>query len=200
MPFEKLPGTTATPYDYLWMDSIQPYVKSDQIFNCPSMSFGTGTAIQPYSSTATRSNGNKTLGSYAINITYCRDDAGLGYIGTPVSYSGQNGGSVQTIKNSAIDTPATTVFAADSIGDEYGTGTRTYYLSWYQIAAQGAVGTLNGMKTFGNAGKLIERHLETTNVLWMDGHVKAMKIDALADKRSSGVANGVTYLFTRQDD
>ena len=199
-PFDQLPGVAT--YAGTWMDVVQPYIKSDQIFNCPSHSFGGGASnIKPYSSAdiSGRGNNNKTLGSYALNNTYCRDDAGLGAVRTPFSYNGSSG-SMQVVKLSAIEAPATTVAAVDSTAEEFNTGTNAFRLRWYQNAAQGTVGTLNGMTTFGDTGRLIARHLETTNVLWIDGHVKAMKVDALAVRRTAGTSNNVTYLFSRQDD
>lgn len=201
MPFDHVPGASA--YAGVWMDSIQPNVKSDQVFNCPSHAFAASgsTGIRPYSSTNVRDHWNKTFGSYTINSTYCRDDAGLGLVGTPVSYGGQDGGSVQVVKMAQVATPSTTVFAADSSGEDYGTGTRAWFMRWYQSAAQPDIGLKDGMRTFGTAdGRLMERHLGTVNVLWMDGHVKAMKIDALGATRSSGPSANATYLFTRQDD
>lgn len=45
----------------------------------------------------------------------------------------------------------------------------------------------------------IERHLGTTDVLWCDGHVKAMKIDTLAKPRNASNANVMSY-FTIADD
>lgn len=77
-------------------------------------------------------------------------------------------------------------------------------MTWYQYAASGSVSTLNGMKTFGQDGRLIERHLRTTNVLWADGHVKAMKVQEIAKTKTLKTPNGtdreVHYYWTRQDD
>ncbi len=200
MPFAQLPGSAK--YTGVWMDAIQPYVKSDALFNCPSHPFTPGaTNIRPYSSTNTRDDSNKTLGSYSVNATYSRDDAGLGLVGTPVSYGGQDGGSVQVVKLSSLEAPASTVFAADSSGEEYGFNTRCYYMRWHQYAAPAVYGIKDGFRTLGTGGgTIIERHLETVNVLWTDGHVKAMKLDSLGAKRPSGSSSGVSYYFSRQND
>ncbi len=50
-------------------------------------------------------------------------------------------------------------------------------------------------KLTGNGGSYVERHLDTTVILYCDGHVKSVKLDGLADKR-----NNLLYLFTVQDD
>ncbi len=47
--------------------------------------------------------------------------------------------------------------------------------------------------------EIAERHLDTTNVLWCDGHVKAMKLDELDKTKTIGGVE-VNYYWTRQDD
>jgi prepilin-type processing-associated H-X9-DG protein len=53
--------------------------------------------------------------------------------------------------------------------------------------------------------KIIERHLGTTNVLYCDGHVKAMKLDALSATRVltdpvDGQTKSVMTAFTIEND
>jgi len=51
----------------------------------------------------------------------------------------------------------------------------------------------------GNAcGDIAERHLETTNVLYVDGHVKFLKLDALIGKKSA--SSGAYSYFTIDAD
>lgn len=45
----------------------------------------------------------------------------------------------------------------------------------------------------------MERHLDTTNVLFCDGHVKALKLDVLARTKIIGTDQVMT-LFTIEDD
>ena len=77
---------------YMWMDSIFPYVKGEQAFNCPSMTYsysnGTSLAYKKYqysdpadylgvgvdNPAALRNWKNKVGGSYSINATYQRND------------------------------------------------------------------------------------------------------------------------------
>ena len=51
---------------------------------------------------------------------------------------------------------------------------------------------------YGSPGNyaLTERHLETTNVLFCDGHVKALKLDALVATNAAGVQK----FFSIEDD
>jgi len=53
----------------------------------------------------------------------------------------------------------------------------------------------------GYTARLSERHLETINVLWADGHVKTMKLDTLM-KAGTGLAgtNPLLKYFTNADD
>lgn len=55
--------------------------------------------------------------------------------------------------------------------------------------------TFNGSKR----GARSACHLKTTNVLFCDGHVKAMKVGTLNQTHLVGTAN-IRYLFTIQDD
>ena len=58
---------------------------------------------------------------------------------------------------------------------------------------------MDGLGTFFVDSTLVEatdRHLETINVLFLDGHVKAIKMDALARKNAAGNVS----LLTLQDD
>ena len=45
-------------------------------------------------------------------------------------------------------------------------------------------------------GAVSERHLDTVNTLWIDGHVKAIKIDALGVR---GTANSYARLSSADD-
>ena len=58
-------------------------------------------------------------------------------------------------------------------------------------------GTMGRLLGGANVG-IRERHLETTNVLWCDGHVKSVKLDTLV-KPSTNPAGRLKY-FTIQDD
>lgn len=54
----------------------------------------------------------------------------------------------------------------------------------------------------GYAGLAVERHLGTINVLWCDGHVKAVKLDLLAtkgEKMGTSSDYAATYFTTKAD-
>lgn len=126
---EKLP-----PYGYdgptkeTWATVVQPYMKSTQIFNCPS---GGQPYIKPYER-GSWDGGNS--GSYGYNYAYLGDAA------TPVSLA-------------AIEEVSTTLMVGEITGL---LNTTAYYYP-----------------TNANAGNNeYLRHLEGSNILFVDGHVK----------------------------
>ncbi len=169
-PFDS--GTTA----YWWQDATTPYLKSNQIFICPS---ATGDPAS-YSPRGGRSN----WGSYGMNSVYWNEALGI-------QAPANNGMSL-----AAIESVATTVEASDGNG--------SYQIAWRDKAAQPPVLTLSsGQRAMGingatdnGEGAVVERHLETTNILFCDGHVKSMKLTALAALSSDGYYK---YFTPRED-
>jgi len=146
-----------------WMDVVQPYVKNYQIFKCPS---DTRQVADPAF--------NNQVSSYGINFVGWGDFPGSN---APPMSDGTN-----TTIVASIDSPSTTILALDNNG--------------FQMSRKWAdLGTVssdaNRIPSIDTAvspraiATVSERHLETTNVLWCDGHVKAVKLDAL---RTSGIA------------
>ena len=176
---------------YKWMDAIQPYVKSTQLFTCPSASAAlnngaTGQYV-PYNQLGTTGNpaapNDKYYGSYAINSAYYN-----GALGQDANGPGELMGS----KMARIQAVATTIWAADGNG--------AYEIAWrdtpgFDAGPPKRLGNITSTDL--NEGCTIERHLETTNVLFCDGHVKAMKMDAL---REVGNTAGQLKYFTPRDD
>jgi len=152
-----------------WMDLVQPYIKSTQIFNCPSDS-GNGV---PY---AIRD--PKHYGSYALNSAYYGD----------ANVAGPNSGPAGR-KLSQIQAVSTTIYAADA-----DTSTN-WELAWDYISHEPMIDTTKSPRQL---GVFSERHLDTINVLYCDGHVKSQKLDALV-KYSTG-PNHCYSAFTNQDD
>ncbi|RYG63658.1 DUF1559 domain-containing protein, partial [bacterium] len=137
----------------LWMTTLQPYIKSYQVFVCPSDT----RTINPAATN------NQT--SYGINMAGWGEGAGTRK-GPPLSTG------TGSTRLAAIDSTSTTVFALDCNGHEYST-------RWNDIGdAAGQRITSNVAPRTLNGGG-IERHLETITVLWCDGHVKSMKAENL---------------------
>lgn len=144
---------------YKWMDAIYPYVKSEQIFNCPSDSFKSFSG-----SYKLRGGGN--YGSYAINAAYW---------GTDDSVQGP-AGELDTILASFQD-PAGCIWVSDGGGH--------FEFAWENKDEQPDVEVdPSGLRYL---DWLVERHLSTNSVLYCDGHVKAVKLDRLVKKNAAGI-------------
>lgn len=172
---------------YKWMDAIYPFVKSEQVFNCPSQTSSTGGAYAYYgriTSPTTR------YGSYIINHSYrgCAKGAavcgGSGPWTPPVSHPTPSVNEM--VSQADVAVPSTTVWVMDGNGDFY----------------FGPDGPPTGLfSVTGSSPRLlqnaVERHLSTINTLFVDGHVKAMSADVLAKPDASG---SVMPYFTIQKD
>ena len=182
-------GAPSDAVNYKWMDAIYPYVKSEQIFNCPS------DALSPNYKFRDGTN----YGSYGQNGAY-RD---AGDAQTPPR-------SAQYLVNLAqISSPAETVWATDtnnangSQATNGGSSGGSYGFTWASIAQGPAIVTVNSgarqLTTAGEGGGVAERHLQTANALFCDGHVKAYNLERLVQARATP-SGEVAYLFTIEDD
>lgn len=187
LPFQVF-GQGNNPQSSHWMDVIQPYTKSVQVFNCPSdfhdMASG-GNASQLYVyPPSVRNASAQQYGSYYLNYGY--------YQGT----TGTKGPAGENM--SGLAEPATTIWAADSMGDNYDA---CFYAK--DATADFAIDRANDPQYFqdstggpGEKSGPVARHLGTANILFTDGHVKAMRLDAL-DKEA---ADGYKSFFTIRAD
>lgn len=169
-----------------WMDIAQPYVKSTQIFVCPSIS---DKKYTPKSTTE--------VGGYAINVYGDRETNASNPQG-PVSLA--DGGTIVVRSMSAIQTPATTVWVADSLGGDSSMSEVACF--YWDNGSAGISGTPRRAGDYCDGNRIVEQHLNTTNVLWVDGHVKAVKLDSLAVRTTAaGVTPANTMkLLSIQDD
>lgn len=192
MIFDDMPGSNN--WSNIWMYQMQPYIKNYSILRCPS---DTNKNIPAPNS------GNT---SYVINNMYNNMDQG-NYGAFSTRYNGL--GNV-TVKLSQFQAPATTVMASDNTGGNeclmaggndprwaWEAGSFTYYGVPPQLNSSGPFRTLHRMG---------ERHLGTTNILYCDGHVKAIKFDKLLENQITFITNkgnskvGVMTAFTARDD
>lgn len=147
-----------------WSEVVQPYVKSVQIFQCPSETTsyngGSGNAANGYSDYIY----NRNLGPGVIS------------------------GAYQTSRNlAALNFTANTVMVSDGISNSgqpvsqwWGTNAANNIPAPYS----GGVTLATGLVPLPNAG---QRHLEGSNILFADGHVKWSK--GQSDTQSSNVYN-----------
>ena len=177
--------TSNTTNNYKWMDAIYPYLKSEQLFTCPSDTDEGGVSTRYVRNVdlgvtaGTSSPSAAFFGSYGMNAYY----GGAGGINPGPSDSAQSLASLQD--------PSGTVWAMDTaLGNGGGGGTAGY--GKYRVCfgdSSPFIVTGAPAKAFGISaadgeygGHIVQRHLDTINVLWLDGHVKAMRLDALAAK------------------
>ena len=170
---------------YKWMDSIYPYVKSEQVYNCPSDT--SLTKYQYFRNLSATSDQN--YGSYALNAMY-RYDA------SPKLRMPPSGPYQQGITLADVRDPAGTVQVLDRAPDTNANNSG-YMFGWNALTAQ--PGTLINTAVIPNQiSTAVARHLNTCNVLFTDGHVKAMQLTSLISRRAS---DGVTLsAFTVQAD
>jgi prepilin-type N-terminal cleavage/methylation domain-containing protein/prepilin-type processing-associated H-X9-DG protein len=164
-------GNSNTTNNYKWMDAIYPYVKSTQVFNCPSDSIYSEYVYNKditITSGANRQDDN--YGDYTVNRTY--------YNGTSLNPLGKS--------LAAIEETSTTLWAADA-GRRQDTGdyNKGYEIWGFTAPTKTGYPLIDNTTAITTVGATDEgrgvsmRHLETANILFCDGHVKAMRPEAL---------------------
>ena len=157
-----------------WMEAIQPYCKSTQIFDCPSKN----RAILNYQPRVVTANAtpppNYFYSSYACNSTYW--GAGTALM-SPM-------GPAQ-VSLASCQAPATCIIVID--GNGY------FEVAWDTQANQAQPDLTLSCPALHSA---YLRHMERANALFCDGHVKAMGMDALIEP----TAGGAYRHWTIQDD
>ncbi|MBI5830744.1 MAG: DUF1559 domain-containing protein [Armatimonadetes bacterium] len=141
-----------------WQDFISPYIKSVQVFTCPSEP---ALRFTP---------GNAASGSYGVNN--CGYTGWGGTVIAPMDPPRSGIGGVfhcnPPMSLAEFPQPATTMIFAEAYqtccGDVL-TVTPTTYGSWKALGGGNRV--------------IVARHTDTANLWFLDGHVKAMSIDAM---------------------
>lgn len=189
-------------YDnFKWMDMLQPYVKSEQLFNCPSVS---SKSISNY----VQADGSK-YGHYAANLGY--RSAG-NTRNPPFSFYTQTASQSVPIRTAQIQAPVSTVMVTETRSASY-SGAASCVMTF--PSSSGSVANSFDLREIGEDasapsirtwvysnnnpdGAIGERHLETINVLWADGHVKAVKLASIAPNLPAG--NKLFPAWTIEDD
>lgn len=186
-PFMGANGNASNPAAplYKWMDSIYPYVKSEQLFNCPS---DTSTGKYRYYQTLTAAS-DQNYGSYALNAMYRYDTS-------PKVRMPPSGPYQQGLKLADVKDPAGTVHALDRAPNAAANNSG-YMFGWNALTTQPAT-VLDTTVTPYQISTGVQRHLDSCNVLYVDGHVKAQQFSLLVARKAS---DGTTLAaFTVQND
>jgi prepilin-type N-terminal cleavage/methylation domain-containing protein/prepilin-type processing-associated H-X9-DG protein len=199
-----------------WMDVLNPYIKNIQIFNCPSDPFApisgtlvTGSAhtlmankryvFQPYSPDGSQvfreadcgdplgtTNVGRRFGSYAINNMYY----GSGDPFTPPN----------NMPLASLAVPANTVLITEVQG--YGQSGDFYRrdLADPQPTLANETFPFPALLNRRNNGAILGRHMRMANVVWCDGHAKAMTLGALGETHAVAGWGNVMHNFTIEED
>lgn len=171
---------------YKWMDALVPYTKNTQIFTCPDAA----TNVTPNPLVYVYRKVNQ-YGSYLMNRAY--NIGGDAYSSPASNYSSTTGTNNFQVKTSTVISPSETVWVADGRGQ---------FEIWWNSPATNlpAIGNSGGLRTLSaNGTDLIERHLQTAPVLFVDGHVKAMQLTSL-NARHTVNGQSIAYMFTNEGD
>lgn len=193
--------------NFVWQDLVQPYIKSEQVFSCPSANITeTSTAFnqtyKPVSIRGTSGSGpyQAAFGSYTGNFAYY--DSPGDNLTPPFSIDDTGGGpgTGGIVKLSQVGVSSTSVWVMD--GRNEFEGYSNFRMRWPSSCTSCPIydssTTPMTIKDFGTNGSSA-RHLDTSNVLFVDGHVKAMRLDKLATKVTVA-GNTFAPAFTIQDD
>ena len=159
-----------------WGNQIFPYVKSQQIFVCPS---DTTSATAP----------NAPI-SYAINQNLRQSNPANGGWFAPAKLSILNA-TAKTVAFFEIDNRTGNVTQTGENNSTAGRGPDTSGGAGYLDLARYATGQMSGKGTIGNSNGNVSnlyrdgRHLEGANYAFADGHVKWLKGSAV----SAGASN-----------
>lgn len=178
------PGGAGYPGTWRWMDCIYPYVKSEQLFTCPSATGASARYLYRNPTGATGTVGGP-FGSYGYNVAYWGNNSGDNAINP-------NGQSLADIAK-----PSQCLLSADTFIN----GGNNWEIAWENSPNNPTITGSPRRLSLGN-GALVERHLDQTNVLYVDGHVKSSGLAALTTPRpdASFGSQAVWPLFTIQAD
>ena len=169
MPFHSYGYVNASNNPGDWMDTIQPYVKSYQVLRCPSDS---NTALPAFTN---------QVSSYAVNMVG-NQEVGPPYVGPFTHYSGNTGNPLVRVSQAMLPVPVTTIVMADNDDN-------TAFMNvqnWADLnQSYNKINSSVTPRTLGGA-KWSERHLDTINTLFADGHVKAVKLEFFVEPTTSG--------------
>ncbi|MCS7299946.1 MAG: DUF1559 domain-containing protein [Fimbriimonadales bacterium] len=206
-----------------WMDVMQPYIKNVDVHNCPSDPFAPirGTLVtgqphtlaenkryvfQPYSPDGRdvrreadcgdpngQTNVGRRFGSYAINNMY--------YDGCGIQTSLSTCTPPNNKPLAIVAEPADTVLIAEVQNMGQSADFYRRDLNDPQPTRANETFPFPALLNRRNNGAILGRHMKLSNVVWMDGHAKAVTLDYLAATNPQVCGQTcVMYRFTVDDD
>ena len=140
------------------MDAIFPYVKSEELFNCPSHNLPVKLGTSIFDRYKYRTGRN--WGSYGVNTSYFDVPSSLGYTNP-----------FQSPAVASWEAPATTIYAVDSAA--------RFSIGWSSKPPEPLNPPIIGTdpRYLYSPFMMVERHLGTCVVLYCDGHAKAQRLE-----------------------
>jgi prepilin-type N-terminal cleavage/methylation domain-containing protein/prepilin-type processing-associated H-X9-DG protein len=173
--------------NYKWMDAIYPYMKNEQVFDCPSDNQSPKYHYRT----------GEDYGSYGLNGAY-----GKGGDSQTPPRSSAAAPTPYLVTMSMVAVPASTVWITDNnnAANAVNTGGSQGFF-WTDWTKNPTISTTDPRQL----NNIVERHNGYTNVLYCDGHVKAVTLDSLAQTKTlvdpiDGVTKQVMTAFTIEDD
>ncbi|GAB4457916.1 MAG: hypothetical protein OHK0029_18390 [Armatimonadaceae bacterium] len=186
------------PGDQRWQDVIQPYVRNNQIFLCPSDSTQV-YGITPPGTTEAAGDlyyASMNTSSYALNNSYWGGSGVAGVSATAPSYGIGRPGVGATKSLAACTAPADTIHIM-----EYEPWANWPCTQWgvSEVAFRDVNDACGFVNTNVNPPMLsgaVARHNNGLNVTFVDGHAKWVRLERIAARN----ANGIMPLLTCEQD
>lgn len=181
-----------------WASIMFPYVKSTQIYVCPSQPNNNASnyfaSKDPSIPRLSYAINNVYNSAYPSNVNTSIFQAAGGYGNGPASLA-------------AIEDMATTIALMDFVPTE---AFAHYQVTYLTAGFGGPADPPDGALTINSAanpptldgtvlGKVAARHLDTSNCLFLDGHVKSMKLGALTERGTSSGISRYRFFSANQD-
>ncbi len=172
------PLTGPTTNRYRWMDAVQPYIKNEGLFSCPSAPRDNRTTFRDRSKltgTVDDNTANNFAGSYSTNVFYWDDGPGT----PPTS---ENTTRVTTL--ASVGQPADTIWVLEGDGSFQAAVPN---IGWHNTIknnynTRGKLGrSLYPAQPAGEwlEGAVVARHNGRVNIMWCDGHAKNFDVRTL---------------------
>jgi prepilin-type N-terminal cleavage/methylation domain-containing protein/prepilin-type processing-associated H-X9-DG protein len=171
---------------YKWMDAIYPYVKNEQVFNCPSDGVNKKYTFR-------NRDGSNGYGSYAMSQAYF--NRGDNFTGPASDYN-----QPFLLNIAMIQAPSTSVWIVDGGMPGIKDPPWKSYEFWWDTpnTINSSFPTPKGTspRYFQN---VVARHNDMVDVIYCDGHAKAVNLDQLTERKKVGNQMILTN-FTIEDD
>jgi prepilin-type N-terminal cleavage/methylation domain-containing protein len=172
---------------YKWMDVTFPYVRSEAVYTCPDDGAAAGHPYIYYKNLPAPSDQN--YGTYRSNFAY--------YAKGPYTppFSDFN----RPVSQSQIAAPADTAWVLEGDADQI-----IYDMAWADVSQTPVITGRWPRRLVNVAGSkgqcAVGRHHGLTDVIWCDGHAKAVSLESLAATHTQPNGDKILYRFTIQDD